>query len=58
MGQMCDLLIQKVEQSIEPEVCKVYESGQSWVVEDPRPQNLPLSKENGDWRVSLRLDLR
>ncbi len=27
--QTCDLLIQKVEQFIEPEACKVYESGQS-----------------------------
>ncbi len=39
IGQMCDLLIQKVAQSTEPEACAVYESGRSWVVRTRIPGN-------------------
>ncbi len=37
IGQICNLLIKKVVQSIEPEACVVYESRQSWVVQKRIP---------------------
>ncbi len=50
IGQMCSLLIQKVEQTREPEARAVYESGWSWVVwtRNPRSQDLLFSMENGN----------
>ncbi len=49
MGHLCSLLIQKVVQSTELEVCAVYESGRFWVV---RTRNSGYKISYSPWKMA------